>query len=433
MLRRRQTRRRGSRSVGPVSQSSKPSDPAEPAAAPPGSVSMPDPTEARDAGGAPERGDAPNRAAAPEPAGAADALEPAGAPAIAPEAVERIERLAADQVQSIATLGIGTLEYGRAIAAFDQLGGRDFVATAAMSGRLLDRRFQAMRGLLTAKAPLARQLNDLRKAASELDPARMKLSGRRSSRDELEVLDRYYERFARSQPRLESLLASLTEGRLALEQDNAAILAEQASLATEMETLRQYAYLAGCIDEKLATRIDAVASGDPSRAESLRLDLLPVVRRRRQEILTQLAVVTQGYLALRIVEESNAEVIRAVASAITTTTAALRTAALVAGAAASQRAALEELESARFAARTLADQAAALEAGASGPGGQVEMLRGAWAEVQAALDRVDAQRARVIRTIASADRELTRPKSISIDRSSGGSREPATDESFGSE
>jgi hypothetical protein len=377
---------------------------------------MPDPTEARDAGGAPERGDAPNRAAAPEPAGAADALEPAGAPAIAPEAVERIERLAADQVQSIATLGIGTLEYGRAIAAFDQLGGRDFVATAAMSGRLLDRRFQAMRGLLTAKAPLARQLNDLRKAASELDPARM-----------------YYERFARSQPRLESLLASLTEGRLALEQDNAAILAEQASLATEMETLRQYAYLAGCIDEKLATRIDAVASGDPSRAESLRLDLLPVVRRRRQEILTQLAVVTQGYLALRIVEESNAEVIRAVASAITTTTAALRTAALVAGAAASQRAALEELESARFAARTLADQAAALEAGASGPGGQVEMLRGAWAEVQAALDRVDAQRARVIRTIASADRELTRPKSISIDRSSGGSREPATDESFGSE
>jgi uncharacterized protein YaaN involved in tellurite resistance len=326
---------------------------------------------------------------------------------IDPEAVDRIERLATEYLDSIASVPAGSPEYTRTIAAIDHLGERDFIATSAMSGRVLDRRFAAMRGLLAARAPLARQLADLRKAAAGLDPAKIKLGGRRSPHDELAELDRYFDRFSRSQPRLEELLGSLTEGRLALEQDNAAILTEQASLNTEMETLRQYAFLAGRLDDQLAARIEQMAGAS---AEALRMDVLPVVRRRHQEILTQLAIVMQGYAALRIVEDNNAEVIRAVASAVTTTTTALRTAVMVAGAAASRRVVLEQLEAARLAAGTMADHAAALEAGVSGPGGRVAMLRDAWSEVYAALDRVDAQKAQVLRTISEADRELTRPK-----------------------
>jgi uncharacterized protein YaaN involved in tellurite resistance len=340
---------------------------------------------------------------------AADPVSP-GFSSIDPEAVERIERIAAEYLDSIASMPAGSPEYARTVAAIDHLGERDFIATSALSGRLLDRRFQAMRGLLAARAPLARQLADLRKATAGLDPARIKLGGRSSPRDELDELDRYFERFARSQPRLEQLLGSLTEGRLALEQDNAAILTEQASLNTEMETLRQYAFLAGRLNERLAARIEETAGTDAARAETLRLDVLPVVRRRHQEILTQLAVMIQGYAALRIVEDNNAEVIRAVTSAITTTTAALRTAVMVAGAAASRRIVLEQLEAARQAAGAMADQAAALEAGVAGPEGRVAMLREAWREVYAALDRVDAQKAQVLRTISEADRELTRPK-----------------------
>jgi uncharacterized protein YaaN involved in tellurite resistance len=341
---------------------------------------------------------------------AATALEPADALAIDPGAVDRIERLVAKYLDSVSSLSIGGHEYDRALAAIDHLGERDFVATAAMSGRVLDRRFEAMRGLLAAKGPLARQLADLRKAASKLDPASIKSSSRRSARDELAELDRYFERFAKSQPRLEQLLGSLTEGRFALEQDNAAIVTEQASLATEMETLRQYAFLAGRMDEELTARIDATEAMDADRANALRLDVLPIVKRRRQEILTQLAIVMQGYAALQIVEDNNAEVIRAVASTISTTTAALRTAVMVAGAAASHRMALERLEAARLAASALTEHVAALEAGVSGPEGRVAMLREAWGEVYAALDRVDTQKAQVLRTISEADRELTKPR-----------------------
>jgi uncharacterized protein YaaN involved in tellurite resistance len=380
-----------------VSQPGKSSNPAEPAKAPPGFASGA--TSSASASGA--QG---------QPAGVRGPDDTVVE--IDPADVERIERLVAQYLDSISSLAVGGAEYDRAIVAIGQLGERDFIATSAMSGRLLDRRFQAVRGLLAAKAPLARLLADLRKTASGLDPSTIKLGNRKTARDELEAVDRYFERFARSQPRLEELLASLTQGRLALEQDNAAIVTEQTSLATEMETLRQYAYLAARLDDVLTSRIETMSVVEGDRAEALRLDVLPVVKRRRQEILTQLAIVMQGFAALEIVELNNAEVIRAVASAISTTTSALRTAVMVAGAAASQRMALQQLEAARIAASTMADYSAALEAGISGPGGRVATLRNAWSEVYAALDRVDAQKAEVLKTISQADRELTRPKSV---------------------
>jgi len=325
-------------------------------------------------------------------------------------AVEGIERLAVEQVGALASGEPGSAELHRAVASIDRLGERDFVATAAMSGRLLDRRFRLMDGMLGSKAPMARQLADLRKAAAAIDPTKLKLGGKRSPEDEIREFDRYFERFAKAQPRLQEILDQLNEGRFLLEQDSAAIMQEEASLGTEMETLRQYAFLTERIDQLLTARIDALAEAEPARAHVLRVDVLAVVRRRRQEILTQLAITTQGFAALRMVEENNAEVIRAVASAISTTTAAMRTAVMTAQAAASRRMAMEHLQAARLAVGTMADQAAALEAGTTGPAGGAVVLKQAWAQVYAALDRVDAQKAQVLRTISEADRELTRPK-----------------------
>jgi uncharacterized protein YaaN involved in tellurite resistance len=337
---------------------------------------------------------------------------------IEPSAAERIDQLVASYVRSICALNTGDAEYQRTVATVERLGEREFVATAAMSGRLLDRRFHAMSGLLTSRTPMARRLGDLRRAVAELDPSRMKLGGDRSPRQDLDELVRYFERFWRSQSRIEETLAALTEGRMLLEQDNAEVEQEERLLATEMESLRQYAFLAGRLDDALAAAIDSFAAAEPDRAAALRADVLYAVRRRRQSILTELAVATQGYAALRIVEQNNHEVIRAVAEATTTTAAAMRTAVMVAQAAASQRATLEQLDIAGEATQAMADQAAELEARLPDSRTRVGMLQQAWAEVSAALDRVDAQKAEALRTISSADRELTRPKT--------GSSDPAT-------
>jgi uncharacterized protein YaaN involved in tellurite resistance len=326
---------------------------------------------------------------------------------IEPSAAERIDQLVASYVRSICALDPGDAGYQRTVATVERLGEREFVATAAMSGRLLDRRFHAMSGLLTSRAPMARRLGDLRKAVAELDPGRLKLGGNRSPRQQLGELIRYFERFWRAQGRIEETLAALTEGRMMLEQDNAEIEQEERLLATEMESLRQYAFLAGRLDDALASAIEAFAAAEPDRAAALRADILYAVRRRRQSILTELAVATQAYAALRIVEQNNHAVIRAIAAATTTTASAMRTAVMVAQAAASQRATLEQLDIAGEVTQAMADQAAEMEAQLPDSRARVGMLQQAWAEVSAALDRVDAQKAEALRTISSADRELT--------------------------
>jgi uncharacterized protein YaaN involved in tellurite resistance len=228
--------------------------------------------------------------------------------------------------------------------------------------------------------------------------------------DEMKELDRYFERFAKTQPKLESILAELGQSRFALDRDSASIESEESSLSREMEALQEHVFLAERLDGAMTARIDRVGRSEPERADHLRAGVLTALRRRRQEILTQLAIATQGFVALRVVQESNDEVMAAVAMAISTTAAALHTAVLAAQAAASQRLALGHLEAAEKARGAMADQASALEAGIAVRGKHTEELSSAWSEMRAALDRVDEQKARALRSISSADLELTRPK-----------------------
>ncbi len=295
------------------------------------------------------------------------------------------------------------------LEAIAHLGQREFIATAAISGRVLDRRFRSMDSQFAGKGPIARRLAELRKAADELDPSRMKLGGK-SSADQIKELDRFFERFARAKPKLEANLAELTQSRFVLERDVASIESEEASLAQEMEALREHVFLAERLDGALTARLDRLSAADAERASHLRSLVLAELRNRRTQILTQLAIATQGYAALEIVQESNDEVLDAVASAISTTSAALRTAVLAAQAAASQRLAIGRLEATRRAESAIADQALAFEAGMAAQPDQTELLKSAWEEMRAALDRVEEQKVRALRSISTADRELTRPK-----------------------
>jgi uncharacterized protein YaaN involved in tellurite resistance len=329
---------------------------------------------------------------------------------VPPEAIERLEKLVADVVDTIVSARPESPDLARTIDAITHLGRREFVATAAISGRVLDRRFQAMAGQFAARGPMAKRLAELRRIANDLEPTRIKLGSGRSPADEVKELNRYFERFARTQPRLETILAELGQSRFALERDNSSVTAEQRSLSIEMAALRENAFLAERLEGALAARLDRLAEVDQQRSEDLKTDALARLRARRAEILTQLAITTQGYAALALVEQSNDAVLDAVAQAISTTATALRTAVLAAQAAASQRLALEHTEAARQARGLMAQQASALEASVAARANQTEALAAAWSEMKAALDRVEERKVQALRSISSADRELTRSK-----------------------
>jgi uncharacterized protein YaaN involved in tellurite resistance len=391
-----------------VTESNRSSNPAEPEGTSPGSLSA----ESSIASG----NDAPASLARPDDSSNSSDAHGATSTAVGmaigidPRSVERIEKLVAEVVEAVVSARPDGPDHDRILEAIEHLGEREFLATAALSGRVLDRRFQSMNSQLTGRGPMARRLAELRKAAEELDPSRVRLGGGRSSAAQVKELDRYFDRFAKTQPRLESVIAELNQSRFVLERDNAAIESEEAQLSGEMEALREHVLLAERLDGALTSRLDRIAVADPQRADFLRSRVLFALKARRNQILTQLAIATQGYAALRVVEDSNREVLRAVASAVSTTGAALRTAVLAAQAAATQRMAIEHLEAARQARGAMADQALALEAGIAAGAGQAAALSSAWDDVRAALDRVEEQKARALRSISTADRELTRPK-----------------------
>src|SRR3546814_4114994 len=75
----------------------------------------------------------------------------------------------------------------------------------------------------------------------------------------------------------------------------------------------------------------------PVKAKILRENALFYARQRTQDLLTQMAVTVQGYLALDLVKKNNVELVKGVDRASTTTVGALKTAITVAQAMTNQK------------------------------------------------------------------------------------------------
>ncbi|HEY3831258.1 MAG TPA: toxic anion resistance protein [Acidimicrobiia bacterium] len=373
--------------------------------------------------------DAPGASLALTPPEAVTTVAPAQAErdvAMAPEAVARIDQLVSGYVESVATLDIHGDDYRRRVDDVNAIGDREIRATSEMSNRLLDRPVRAAGGLGGGgDTPVAKSLLDLRKTVDELNPARYDL--RDNPRKILGLipfgnrLRDYFRRYEKAQTHIQGIVGALRDGSAELEKDNAAIAQEQKALWTQMETLRQYAYMAERLDTALEARINGMEAQDPDRARALREDVLFPVRHRRQEILTQLAVAVQGYAALRVVEINNRELVRAVRTASTTTVAALRTAVMVAQALTNQKLVSDQVKAVHDVTSSmiestsgiLRDQAATVEEQATQPGVDMASLQRAWDNVFAALDQIDTYKLRALEAMKVTVNELTQQ----VDRS----------------
>lgn len=302
---------------------------------------------------------------------AAESGRTTGVP-LGPAVVSRVDALAASLAEKLTAADPRGARFRQTVAAIGQLGERSFIASAAVSGRVLERGLATMHADLRPGSPLAKRLEELRREAARLDPARPGHGRRNDPEAETRRLEEYLERFARARPKLDDTIAEMGAARYALESDAAAVEAEIAALAAEIGSLEEFALLAERIDALLTARLEesaaadrragaegpaAAAAGGPAAAPEAAPAAAAAIaeaafaaRRRRAEILTQLAVSMQGLAALRIVEASNRDVIDALDAAIETTATALRTAVLVAQAVAGRRVALGRVEAARRAA-----------------------------------------------------------------------------------
>src|SRR3954453_11925235 len=179
-----------------------------------------------------------------------------------------------------------------------------------------------------------------------------------------------------------AIIKSLESGQDDLRKDNAAIETEKAHMWTTMGKLSEYNQLASALDEAVAQKIaELEASGNTESANALKSDALFAIRQRRQDIMTQMAVAVQGYMALDLVRKNNVELIKGVDRAQTTTVAALRTAVIVSQALARQKLVLDQITARNPTTSTLIESTS-----------QQLRMQGAQINEQAASSTIDGQK-----------------------------------------
>ncbi|MFA7586270.1 MAG: toxic anion resistance protein [Novosphingobium sp.] len=234
-------------------------------------------------------------------------------------------------------------DFGRKVDQLTNMGRKEIAAAAGMSNRFLDRPVRAMDKDTGVGANLA----ELRRTVETLDPGKHgKLSPGRKILGVIPFgnsLKRYFNSYQSAQGHIQAVLEHLASGKDELLMDNAAIDVERQKLWEAMGNLEQMIHISKTLDARLEDKAAELDATDPAKARALRESALFYVRQRTQDLLTQMAVTVQGYLALDLVKKNNVELVKGVDRASTTTVAALRTAVTVAQAMSNQRLVLEQI------------------------------------------------------------------------------------------
>ncbi len=234
-------------------------------------------------------------------------------------------------------------EFGKRVDQLTNMGRKEIAAAAAMSNRFLDRPVRAM----DKESGVGANLAELRRTVEQLDPG--KKGNLSTGRKILGIipfgnsLKSYFTSYQSASGHIQSVLGHLASGKDELLMDNAAIDVERQNLWKAMGDLEQMIHISRTLDGKLEDKANELDHTDPAKAKALRESALFYVRQRTQDLLTQMAVTVQGYLALDLVKKNNVELIKGVDRASTTTVSALRTAVTVAQAMANQRLVLDQI------------------------------------------------------------------------------------------
>jgi uncharacterized protein YaaN involved in tellurite resistance len=338
---------------------------------------------------------------------------------------------AAAFANELAGLDTRSPEFAQKVTAITSMGDKDMRAVASVSNRMLDRPAAVVKaskggGGGDAQTRVANTLVDLRATVTELDPNRADLSGVKKVLKWLpggDKIQRYFAKYESAQTHLNAIIKSLDSGQDDLRKDNAAIETEKANMWTLMGKLSEYNQLASALDEAITQKVaELEASGKTDDANTLKSDALFAIRQRRQDIMTQMAVSVQGYMALDLVRKNNIELIKGVDRAQTTTVAALRTAVIVSQALARQKLVLDQITALNATTSNLIEstsnqlriQGAEINQQASSSTIEIAKLQAAFDNVFQTMDALDTFRIQAVdsmaQTVTALEGQIERAK-----------------------
>src|SRR3954462_14433818 len=275
-----------------------------------------------------------------------DALQPvpvaeaAGLVPLKSEETTELDSRVAKFVDELAALDANSPEFGKKVDQLTTMGRKEIAEAAGASNRFLDRPVKAS----DKDTGIGADLIELRRTVEALDPKEAT-----KTRKLLGIIpfgnrvDRYFDKYRSSQTHIQKILGSLANGKDELLMDNAAIDTERAGLWKTMHKLEQMVHISKSLDKRLEDKANELDATEPAKAKVIRETALFYTRQRTTDLLTQMAVTVQGYLALDLVKKNNVELVKGVDRAAATTVSALRTAVTVAQALTNQRLVLDQI------------------------------------------------------------------------------------------
>lgn len=208
-------------------------------------------------------------------------------------------------------------------------------------------------------------------------------------------LSRWFAKYQAVDSLINDIIASLKDGRGQLERDNETLRDDQIRMRELTFKLEDYIALAQLLDQKLAVKVTELDSTD-ERRKFIEEELLFPIKQRVIDLQQQLAVNQQGVLASEVIIRNNRELIIGVNRALNVTITALNTAATLQIALQHQKKVLEGVEAVTQTtndliagtAEQLKTQGAAIQKQASQATLDIETLKKAFSDVQAALDDI---------------------------------------------
>lgn len=300
-------------------------------------------------------------------------------------------------------------EFQERVRDLSTLASKEISLSTQGPSRMLDRSVTSVAGAKRsggdATQKVAGTLTQLRNTVEDLTPNAAALSGPSKILGFIpggNKLRKYFHRYENAQVQLDNIIKALMAGQDELIKDNASLQQEKANLWKVMEDLNEYGILAEKITTEVKAEIAALRNaGNVQGAQAMESEVLFAVNQRHQDILTQLTVSVQGYLAMGLIQKNNQELIKGVDRARTTTITALRTAVMVAGALENQKLVLDQIDEVNKTTNNMIDntstmlrqQTGRVHQQAISSGVAVETLTRAFDNLYATLDEIDTFKA----------------------------------------
>ncbi|GAB2935139.1 toxic anion resistance protein [Rhodococcus aerolatus] len=366
----------------------------------------------------------------PAPVAVVEQEQAEGMLPIEPTRMTELQKMSDAYVADLESLTPNSPQLAAKVDEISQVGAQELAASANVSNRMLERPSSALAGTSGQssegpQAKVGKTLADLRRTVEELTPNGADLGTSKKLLGFIPMgkkIDKYFDRYRTAQSQLDAITKALSAGQDELRKDNAAIEQERANLWKLMGELTEYATLMTQLDQAVGRRADALESSDPAKATAFRSEVQFAVVQRHQDILTQLAVAAQGYLAMDMVKKNNVELIKGVERARTTTLSALRTAVIVAEALTNQKMVLSQITALNTTtsnviasnAAMLKQSSADIQQQAASSTIDVAKLQQAFDDVFATMDAVDTFRAQAVgsmqQTVTALEGQLTRAR-----------------------